>query len=63
MAEDVDMSEGQPAASDSDATMEPRRPMIVAQDEKMSAQARLDRFQASIAEKTKADKIQEAAIQ
>jgi hypothetical protein len=63
MVEDVDMSEEQPTASGSDAAMKPRRPTIVAQDEKMSVQARLERFQAQIAEKVKAEKMKEAAIQ
>jgi hypothetical protein len=63
MAGDVDMSEEQPMASDLDATVKPRRPTIVAQDENMSVQARQDRFQALIREKMEAEKMKVAAVQ
>jgi hypothetical protein len=63
MADDVDMSEEHPAASDLDATMKSRRPTMEAQDEKESVQALQLRFQAQIAEKVKAEKMKEAAIQ
>lgn len=61
--EDMDMSEEQPMASDLDATMKPRRLTMEAQDEKESVQALQLRFQAQIAEKVKAEKMKEAAIQ
>lgn len=63
MAEDIDMSEEQPTTTDLDATMKPRRTTIVAQDEKESVHSRQLRFQAQIAEKVKAEKMKEAAIQ